>query len=609
VKLKQLLNKEELTVTLLGLLLFSYLALRIVYTPLLHDEIATFFYYIQTGVFFPPDAHWDANNHILNSMLSNWSYQLFGADPWSLRLPNALFYVVFYLYSWKTTKYIKNPFIRWFTFLALVMAHYMFEYFGETRGYGMSMGLLMSGLYMLLSFFQDNKLWKAFVSITLLFLAVSANLTLVYIYLMVVALIVLFILLSKRKTISKLIIASIIVFISASFIAPLVWFSLELKHKGALYYGGKSSFIDYTLSTLSYLFLGSKNPVVIYGLIALSVALLVGFVYYLIYKKNEIKSIVYQPITVFVVLFFGSILAIFATRYILDVNFPEDRTAMYLYPSMVLSIGFVLNALTKVQETMSVSIASILLYMPIHFLVNTDVSKASFSMEERAPQEFFDYISESSRNMKLKPTVGGYVTQSLCWYYMNYKTGGEQNSILFSSFPDTVCDFQIINNTYALPKNFTNIYLKINRQSLNNLNLYQRKNPIKTEFIEEKNNITNWTHQSDEFFNLMELSTNSKMTSKAIRADIHVIIHAPHAPFEGILTISQKDANWNEISQERFVLNWAHPKLNDDTKYLQYSLILPHIDSRAEHIQIFLWNTRKKPFLLKNGSVKIYLLS
>ena len=57
--------------------LYTYLIIRCIYVPVLHDELATFFYYIQPDNYMPPKAHWDANNHILNSMLSNWSYHLF----------------------------------------------------------------------------------------------------------------------------------------------------------------------------------------------------------------------------------------------------------------------------------------------------------------------------------------------------------------------------------------------------------------------------------------------------------------------------------------------------------------------------------------------------
>jgi len=61
--------------SLYGLIAFAigiYLILRAVFIPLVHDEAATFFHYIHSFDFVPFIAHWDANNHILNSALASF---------------------------------------------------------------------------------------------------------------------------------------------------------------------------------------------------------------------------------------------------------------------------------------------------------------------------------------------------------------------------------------------------------------------------------------------------------------------------------------------------------------------------------------------------------
>jgi hypothetical protein len=52
-------------------LIWLYLWLRAFYVPLIYDEIATFYGYVHVGKFIPFYAHWDANNHIINSLLSS----------------------------------------------------------------------------------------------------------------------------------------------------------------------------------------------------------------------------------------------------------------------------------------------------------------------------------------------------------------------------------------------------------------------------------------------------------------------------------------------------------------------------------------------------------
>lgn len=601
-------NHERKILWLVFVALYFYLVLRAVYTPILHDEIATFYYYIQTGVYFPPEAHWDANNHILNSLLSNWSFQAFGSEPWALRLPNVLSFPLFFLFSWKLLQNIQHLGLKWSAFLALVMCHYLFEYFGETRGYGLSMAFLVMGLYFALSYVKTQKIWLTLAAMLSLFLAVAANLTIIYIYLMVLTLLCVAIRNQSKSLKTKLLESSALLVISGIIAAPLVQFSLDLKERGALYYGGKSSFIEYTVTTLSDLILGSKHSIVLGLIIFLSIILLVFTLKQLLAHRTQLFQVVLEEKLFYALLFFGSLTAIFATRYLLDVNFPEDRTALYLYPLFVLSLAFTLENVTKNRARMQFSVAVLFVYLPIHFIWKTDISQASFSMEERAPQEYFDIIHSASSNAVFKPTVGGYTTQNLCWYYMNYQAGGQHNAMLFSSYPDTLCDFQILNVKTVLPKNFRDNYRQINEEPINDLNLYQRTKNLRRVLLAEVASFTNWTHQSDEFFNLLEYDITDADLNSAVLAEISGVFHAPNSPFQGTITISQKKANGEEISQERFVLNWLKERWTDDQYRFHQVLVLPNIDPEARLIQIFVWNIKGKPYLVKAMDLRLYRL-
>ena len=72
------LPKEPVLFVLLSALNWAYLILRAVYVPMAHDEIATFHYYVQTADFMPFIAHWDMNNHFVNSALTTLFYSAFG---------------------------------------------------------------------------------------------------------------------------------------------------------------------------------------------------------------------------------------------------------------------------------------------------------------------------------------------------------------------------------------------------------------------------------------------------------------------------------------------------------------------------------------------------
>lgn len=601
-------DNEIFVLWVLFLILFPYLILRSIYTPILHDEIATFYYYIQTGIYFPPEAHWDANNHILNSMLSNWSFQIFGSEPWALRLPNVLSYPFFYWFSWKLVNSIKHQGIKWTSFLALVMCHYMFEYFGETRGYGISMAFMIMGYYFAQCYFKSSKFGWSLVAMLSLFLAFAANLTIIYNYLMVLTLLCAAILIQAKNMKTRILEVSFLFLFSGIIAVPLVQFSFDLKERGALYYGGKSSFIEYTLSTLSDLILGSKHPLVIGLIIFLSVLIFILTLKNLYENRTRLLRVLLEEKLFYALLLFGSLAAIFATRYLLDVNFPEDRTALYLYPLMILSLAWTLDK-SNWKPNLTQPVLSVLMaYIPIYFLVKIDIHEASFAMDERAPQEFFNYVKETSRGDLFKPSVGGYHTQNLCWYYMNYQAGGEQNAMVYNSFPDTVCDFQIVNMRVNLPNGYLNLYQKINEEPINELNLYRRKTPFKRVLIEEKKSVTNWSHRRDEYFNLLEYEVQRQDKNHPLLLEVSGILHAPHSPFYGKLIISQKDKNWVEISQEGLVFNWLRYYWNDDTKRFHQVLVLPNLNESAHYVQVYVWNIHAKPFLVKDTDLRLFRL-
>jgi hypothetical protein len=597
----RVLRSEHTTVFLVGLLLTTYLVLRAVYTPMLHDEIATFFYFIQPNDFLPPNAHWDANNHVLNSFLGNLSFQIFGDAPWALRLPNVLLYPIYIIFSWKTASKIPSKLIQWCLFLALISSTYLFEYFALSRGYGMSMGFLIWGLYLFAKNLDKHTYLGYILSLFVMFLGVSANLTLIYIYLMLFGLALINLWLAEAKNLSiKIIRVSSFLLYGAFLTFPAVYFSLELKSRGALYYGG-NSFVDFTLKPLIQLIFTNDSWMGIILIIAIFLIMTMWCIIMIFKGLNQsfVKNNLYS------ILLAGSVAAIFINHYILGVNFPEDRTAMYLVPLFFLSFGFFLS---QTQVRFNGLLALPLLFIPIKFIRDIHVKNALFAQEERHIQAYYDYINAVSANQKFKPTIGSYATQSFCWYFMNYRDSGEQNATLYSTFPDTICDYQIVNQDVITDDWFLKRYKKLNTKPINKQNLYQRKEALNKITLLRRDSITNWNHSKDEYFNLIEIEIQSEWESKAVLIEIEGTIHAPHKPFYASLTVSQKDENWVEISQERTFVGWQRHDWSNDKKNFTQRVILPNINADAKHLQFFLWNIKKQPFLVKNCRLTAYLL-
>ena len=120
----------------------------------------------------------DANNHVLNTNLSWLFAKIFNASPEVLRIPNLLFFPVYFFYSYKITRLIQDRYVRIIIFLGLVMAHHFFDFFGLCRGYGISMGLLLALCFYLIRFLTDNKYKHLALTLVLSLLMIWANLSL-----------------------------------------------------------------------------------------------------------------------------------------------------------------------------------------------------------------------------------------------------------------------------------------------------------------------------------------------------------------------------------------------------------------------------------------------
>ncbi|MBL7933862.1 MAG: hypothetical protein JNL60_18305, partial [Bacteroidia bacterium] len=75
-------------------ILFIAVVLRCILVPFSHDEVATFYYYIQPENFLPFLSHPDANGHFLMSATAWICFKLFGSSPLSLRIPCIVAFVV-----------------------------------------------------------------------------------------------------------------------------------------------------------------------------------------------------------------------------------------------------------------------------------------------------------------------------------------------------------------------------------------------------------------------------------------------------------------------------------------------------------------------------------
>ena len=82
-------NRLAMAVVAAGLLVYVFW--RAAALSMTHDEAHTYLAFHNVSVwscFWSSDCWENANNHLLNTLLMQWSVTMFGPKEWAIRLPN-----------------------------------------------------------------------------------------------------------------------------------------------------------------------------------------------------------------------------------------------------------------------------------------------------------------------------------------------------------------------------------------------------------------------------------------------------------------------------------------------------------------------------------------
>jgi hypothetical protein len=594
-------SKKEVYVAIgLFLILWTYLFARAIYVPVLHDEIATFFYYIQPGSFLPPNAHWDANNHLLNSFLSTISYQLFGSSPLALRLPNVLSFSIYFYAAFQIASRIKGNMLRWALLLAFVCSHYIFEYFGESRGYGLSMAFLLLGLHFYMTFTQKKSKKYALLTILALFLGTSANLSLIICSAIVISSMGLLYLSDKTSTVKHKVSALFLLLFTSLPFLYLVNFSFGLKEKGALYYGGTEGLYEITLKSTLHVFIGQYSDFLGGIIVTLFFLLLLSTSFQL--SKNDHFQLLLKPSNIFQTLLLTSVISIYLMYFILAINFPEDRAAMHLVLFFIGGITFASDQLNKkIGNIMGI----FLFYFPLYFLLNLSIRGSVFSSEERTSTSFYTHIQAANRDSKFPVTVGGYQTQEFCWYYMNHSTGGTEGKLHKNNHQGLDADFQIVRKEKLDDTNIFNYYNLIEEDQATKLMLFERKKRLAKSLLTQTS-ITAYSG-SDEFYNLCELNIDT-LVNKTLYIGGEFTLAAEKKPFVAWLAASVFDEEGNALYQEYIALDWLRKNYDGKVNNVLQGTLLHNIPKKAKTLKFYIWNIDKSHYTIPAGNCYLYQL-
>lgn len=599
-----MLNERSLFGILFSLL-YGYLWLRAFEVPAFHDEIATFYHYIQSGRFLPYISDWDANNHFLNSALSWLTYSIFGAELWSLRLPNLLIAPLLFLAVYKIGQEIQDKSLRIIWVVAVCLNHFFIEYSALARGYGMSMAFILMAVWFTFRVIQSNKTGFYIGAGLMGTFALLSNLTLIYSVLILLFLLVLIAIIRNhenfRAFFTRLGLLAIFGF------APALWtvsYLFELKSRALLYYGVEGGFWDVTVKTLVFNSVNSQSLLSAYValLLFIVVVVAVGVTFIRARRLDDILSADF----VLYYLLLGNMSLFVMQHHLLGLKYPEDRIGLFLIPFFVGSVCFAADRLRVDFSRSWIRFLTLpLLYFPLSFLMTINLTHITYWENMGIPARFYETIDAASPDGEMPPVVGGHrVKRSLFWAYENYLDGGRHNLMHYAYSAETTDDYLIVDITEN--PGWKSNYNIIDHDELRDIDLLQRKTKARRVPLAFIPDVSTGDTLDQKYYQLISGSLDT-LADKDLFFNWDMDFFSPEKPYRGAVVLDIRDVNDNSIYYHAYKLfqqrkNWdgsPHNAMNG----IKYS----GVPASAKYFNLYIWNIEDQPYFIGQGQAMVTL--
>ena len=594
---------EKSVILFLFGIIYLYLWLRAIYVPFVADELSTFFLYIQTGKFFPWNAIPDANNHILNSALSYLSYSVFGLSELSLRLPNLLFVPVFFYAVYKISGEFKNRYISLLFILVLTLNHFFIEYSALTRGYGMSMSMLMLSIWFTMQLVKYDSIKYYILSLLTIVLYLTANLTLIYTALITVLIITVNAIARNSDRLKSLFAKlSTIVFFGFIPIAGFIAYLFKMKELDLLGYGITGSFWHVTIESLASNSTGSSSEAgPVFAVLFFVITIIIGIV-----KLTNTKTIkeLSDPGFLFLFLLLFNLLMFISLHYLMDVKYPEDRIGLFFIPLLLGSLLFMVDyAVDLSGKEYLTLITAPLLYIPVFFIINLNLSYTLYWKSISVPERFYTKVMEDTKNSDFPATIGSESVNFHLWTMHNFRDGGRCNLMNFAGPNSTTDDYMIIN--YDCNPVLRSLYDSIDYNPLSNEHLLRRKFPAEKIRFGHNDKIHTDSLITKTYLKFYEGYIN-KIPGKEVLVTLDMTFKSQETPFYGSVIIQifgkkHKLLDFTAIPLNRIKTLWDGSKHN-----FKYSLKTKPLPDNCVSMRVFLWNIFNQPYSISDGEVSAF---
>lgn len=566
-------------------LVFVLIALRAFFVPFSHDEASTFFFYVQSDDYLPYLSHIYTNNHVLNSALTNLCYHLAGSHRFVLRLPNLLSFFLLCYGIFRMFPHLKHYATRLGLISFFVFTFNFLDFFELCRGYGMSMALLVLGFSYLQDYFKNLQFKMLFWFSLCLQLALAANLTLLLVFLMLWVLVLCFqwyhkVLFDRNNQRLQLI----------NFLGLLFWivFSFFYKMKGVLDSGWGEDYWKVTFLSLMQFIFGNQELWLQILLLTLFVAALIRSIWS--YFQTPFLWIrIFEPGIFYSFVFTVLILGIYLQKQLLQVNYPEDRTGLYLYVLFALCLVYFFDSL-PLLITRLVSLAFVGTSV-LYFTTSYNLESFTHYFYHVLPKEFYSILSEEQKKHAIPLTVGGNINREMNYAFMNYRGGSNLNPMDIPPQMRMNCDYYIAQRREK--PYYERFYEEIKIDKYWDHVLLKRKTPLQRKKITERDSLPRYYSGELEFFNLINFYDSTLSSRNCMELDIELYFKEAPAPFNSFLVFCVEDKKGEIVYYSRALLHWLDKDLSAEKKRLK--LTTGPMPKDVRNLMVYIWNVDKEP--------------
>jgi hypothetical protein len=585
-------KKGSLWFLLLSFILFVIVSLRSYLVPFAHDEVATFFFYIQPGKFWPFLSHPDANGHFLTSALGWLSFKLFGSSPLALRLPSVLAFLVLCYAVFRLNGLLNRITAKVILTGAFLLSYNFISFYSLCRGYGLSMAFLLLSLVYFFHFLRVADRRHLFKFVLFSQLALSANLTLLFVVAVTTGVIII------RQLQSRDFFRPISMVYVPHFLLLGFWinFAFYLREAGALYYGGGDSYWQVTFSSLieTILFKSKAAEIACVLLFAVMVARWI----FVVTRKGERQEAAYFFLWSFISLV-TLIVAFYLLKMLVGINYPEDRTGLFFYLFFVLSLVFMVEQL---NPKIRLLFCLVPLFFVFHFVVNLNFKTHCWRIYETIPQSFFDTLLKEQSRQNQRITVGGHRVREFIYGFQNYNSHDKLNHMTAPEALQMNCDYAV---AYAQDREYYDgYYSEILSDEHWGFRLIKRKSGIKRELLFEKKG--NHISSGNEYHNFFEILDTLFDSGGPLMAEIDFSCVEVPVPFNAWLVLQVDGDGSGDNIFIRTPLNLVHQDWNGQASI--QGLVSGNIPLRVKRMVAYLWNIDKKKIEITINAVRLFRL-